>query len=266
MFLKLRSNLQHHTFIIFQSTQFYWHSFLSHPSIYYSSFLLCAECSCVFSVALHQILATHVYNACRPLPARNLACSDSGNGLQTAAHSNVHILRCWWHTNGQLKRPEKSKWHDRWPEKLKWRDRKTGRDWVINERSWDNKSKLQIPVSLSDFQFDRSVTSTGLFLSEVMTAVLTFLQIWLAGPLRWTTLVHWWDWGKSQLNHLPLSAFFLLAHRWNRPGLDSIPSEKTTVPTARRFSYLKAGVKIHPSQVHVKLQSALQLKYYSATR
>lgn len=102
-------NLQNHIFIIFQSTQFYWHSLHSHASIHSSSFLSKDVCWCVFSIALHRRWGTHIYSACHPLPARSLACSDSGNERQTAAHSSAHILHCWWHKNGQLIKRRKGK-------------------------------------------------------------------------------------------------------------------------------------------------------------
>lgn len=97
-------------------------------------------------------------------------------------------------------------------------------------------------------------------------------EVWMAGPLWWTMLVHWWDRGQSQLNH---HLYFSSSWQQMKPRQMAwtYPSEKTTGRgrTARRsqrrcFSCSKAGVNIHPSQVHVKRQSAFQLKYYSATR
>lgn len=185
MFLMLWSNLHNHTFIIFQGTQFYWHSFLSHSSIYYSSSLSCVVCWSVFSLGKHG--GAHVYSACRPPPARNLACSGSENERQTVAHSSVHILRCWWHRSGQLERKRKgkklrTKWHYKKSATLKCRNRNRGShiEWE-NQASSQKKlsfhmSKLRFHINLPEFWFDCSITSKGVFLREVMTTELTFLH------------------------------------------------------------------------------------------
>lgn len=128
------------------------------PSIYSPYFLSNAMC-----VPLNESPGTHMYNACHPLPARNLACSDIGNELQTAARSSVRTLRCWWHKNGQLKRKTKIQRADL-------------------ERNSDEKHAAKVSISpiygfmevLSDLWFDCDVTSapTRCF-PEMMTSVLT---------------------------------------------------------------------------------------------
>lgn len=76
-------------------------SIVPHP------FILPIFLSNAMCVLLSESPGTHMYNACHPLPARNLACSDIGNEQQTAARSSARTLRCWWHKNGQLKRKTK---------------------------------------------------------------------------------------------------------------------------------------------------------------
>lgn len=163
-------------------------------------------------VLLNKSPGTHMYNACHPLPARNLACSDIGNEQQTAARSSARTLRCWWHKNGQLKRKTKIQSADL-------------------ERNFDEKHAAKVSITLiysftevlSDLWSDCNVTSTPKVISRGVS-----LRWWLlywhcyqttpqrvamlgatsnpkARPLWWAAFLHWWDWGQTDRSSLSFS-------------------------------------------------------------
>lgn len=66
-------------------------------------------------------------------------------------------------------------------------------------------------------------------------------EIWMAGPLWWTTFVRWWDWGQSQLNHLPRSS-----NRWN-PGRQPGSFQRKQVEAEQTVFFILEGWSQDPS-------------------
>lgn len=176
-------------------------------------------------VPLHESPGTHMYNACHPLPAHNLACSDIGNEQQTAARSSVRTLRCWWHKNGQLKRKTKIQRADL-------------------ERNFDEKHAAKVRINpiysfmevLSDLWFDCNVTIAPKVISRGVSLRwwLLYWHCYRTTPQRvamlWATsnpkarllwwLLHWWDWGQTDQSSLCFS-WLMPTDETPADGLDS---------------------------------------------